>query len=159
MLSELNYDAFIYGDRNLYRPGDVMHVNTVVRTPDWKTVAGLPVKIKLLLPNGKEYKSLKNKLNNQGAGESTFQLPASAVTGSYTLEVYSGNDVLLNSRKIRVEEFMPDRLKVTATLNKQLFKAGDSLMTKFVAHNLFGPPAAGRNYEVQLSLKKKPFAT
>jgi len=158
-LSKLNYDAFIYGDRNLYRPGDVMHVNTVVRTPDWKTVAGLPVKIKLLLPNGKEYKTLKSKLNNQGAGESTFQLPVSAVTGTYALEVYSGNDVLLNSRKISVEEFMPDRLKVTATLNKQIFKAGDSLMTKFVAHNLFGPPAAGRNYEVQLSLKKKPFDT
>lgn len=156
-LNDIPYDAFIYGDRDLYRPGDVIHLNTVVRTPDWKTVAGLPIKLKLLLPNGKEYKSIKAKLNQQGAAETSFGLPATAVTGSYTLEVYSGNDVMLNSQKIGVEEFLPDRLKVSATLNKPSYNAGESVVTKFTALNLFGPPAAGRNYEVQLSLKKKQF--
>ncbi|PSR56958.1 hypothetical protein AHMF7605_27420 [Adhaeribacter arboris] len=156
-LNDIPYDAFIYGDRDLYRPGDIIHLNTVVRTPDWKTVAGLPIKLKLLLPNGKEYKSVKAKLNQQGAAESSFTLPNTAVTGSYNLEVYSGNDVLLNSRKIGVEEFIPDRLKVTATLNKPSFSTGESVVTKLTALNLFGPPAANRNYEVQLSLKKKVF--
>ncbi|WP_158546174.1 alpha-2-macroglobulin family protein [Adhaeribacter pallidiroseus] len=156
-LNDIPYDAFIYGDRDLYRPGDVIHLNTVVRTPDWKTVAGLPIKLKLLLPNGKEYKSAKAKLNQQGAAETSFTLPAAAVTGSYTVEVYSGNDVLLNSQKIGVEEFISDRLKVTATLNKLSFSAGESVITKLTALNLFGPPAANRNYEVQLSLKKKLF--
>ena len=156
-LNDLPYDAYIYGDRNLYRPGDVVHVNTIVRTPTWETVAGLPIKIKLVLPNGKEFRSQKGKLNAEGACESTFQLPEAAVTGTYTLEVYSGNDVLLNSAKIGVEEFMPDRLKVTAILNKQTFRAGDSLTTSFTALNLFGPPAVDRHYEVQLSLKKKLF--
>ncbi|KAA5545024.1 alpha-2-macroglobulin family protein [Adhaeribacter rhizoryzae] len=156
-LNSIPYDAFIYGDRNLYRPGDVVHVNTVIRTPEWKTVAGLPVKIKMLLPTGKEFRSLKGKLNAQGACEFTFELPTTTVTGTYTLEVYSGNDVLLNSSKIGVEEFMPDRLKVTPTLNKTIFKAPDSLVASFTAYNLFGPPAVGRNYELQLSLKKKVF--
>jgi len=156
-LNDLPYDAYIYGDRNLYRPGDVVHVNTIIRTPTWETVAGLPIKIKLVLPNGKEFRSQKGKLNAEGACESTFQLPEVTVTGTYTLEVYSGNDVLLNSAKIGVEEFMPDRLKVTAILNKQTFSAGDSLAASFTALNLFGPPAVDRHYEVQLSLKKKLF--
>ncbi|MFC6998898.1 alpha-2-macroglobulin family protein [Rufibacter roseus] len=151
------YDAFIYGDRDLYRPGDTVHVNTVVRTQDWKTVAGLPIKVKLLLPNGKEYRSQKGTLNKEGAHSATFYLPTSAVTGTYTLEVYSGNDLLLNSQKIGVEEFMPDRLKVTAVLNKIEFRAGEQLQVNINAMNLFGPPASGRSYEVQLSLKKKPF--
>ncbi|NDK54321.1 alpha-2-macroglobulin family protein [Pontibacter fetidus] len=156
-LGELNYDAFIYGDRDLYRPGDTVHVNTIIRTPAWETIAGLPLKLKLLLPNGKEYRSIKTKLNKEGATTTDLILPASAVTGTYTIEVYSGNDVLLNSRKIGVEEFMPDRLKVTATLNKTAFVPGDKLIVDMTAQNLFGPPAANRNYEVQLSLKKKPF--
>ncbi|QMU29234.1 alpha-2-macroglobulin family protein [Adhaeribacter radiodurans] len=156
-LNDIPYDAFIYGDRDLYRPGDVIHLNTVVRTPTWKTVAGLPIKLKLLLPNGKEYRSAKAKLNQSGAAESSFILPAAAVTGTYTVEVYSGNEVLLNSKKIGVEEFIPDRLKVTAALNKPSYNAGESVVTKFTALNLFGPPAAGRNYEMQLSLKKKVF--
>ncbi|MBC5773302.1 alpha-2-macroglobulin family protein [Pontibacter sp. KCTC 32443] len=156
-LGELNYDAFIYGDRDLYRPGDTVHVNTVIRTPSWKTIAGLPVKIKLLLPNGKEYRSIKGKLNKEGAATANFILNTAAVTGTYTIEVYSGNDVLLNSHKIGVEEFMPDRLKVTATLNKTAFVPGDKLIVNLTAQNLFGPPAANRNYEIQLSLKKKIF--
>lgn len=156
-LNDLNYDAFIYGDRDLYRPGDTIHVNTVVRTPDWKTVAGLPVKVKLLLPNGKEYRSTKGKLNKQGASETSFILNGAAVTGTYTLEVYSGNDVLLSAKKIGVEEFMPDRLKVTAVLNKETYNAGEKLVLNLTAQNLFGPPAANRNYEAQLSLKKKTF--
>ncbi|AMM51938.1 hypothetical protein TH61_13140 [Rufibacter sp. DG15C] len=151
------YDAFIYGDRDLYRPGDTVHVNTLVRTPEWKTVASLPIKIKLLLPNGKEYRSQKGTLNQEGARTTDFYLPASAVTGTYTLEVYSGNDVLLNSQKIGVEEFMPDRLKVTTKLNKTNFKTGEQVQVSLNALNLFGPPAAGRDYEVQLSLKKKDF--
>ncbi|WP_192822838.1 alpha-2-macroglobulin [Rufibacter sp. LB8] len=154
-LEGVTYDAFIYGDRDLYRPGDTVHVNTLVRTPDWKTVAGLPIKLKLLLPNGKEYRSQKGTLNQEGARTTDFVLPASAVTGTYTLEVYSGNDVLLNSQKIGVEEFMPDRLKVTTKLNKSDFKTGEQVQVNLNAMNLFGPPAAGRNYEVQLSLKKK----
>ncbi|GAB3204613.1 alpha-2-macroglobulin [Pontibacter aydingkolensis] len=156
-LSELNYDAFIYGDRDLYRPGDTIHVNTVIRTPDWKTVVGLPIKVKLLLPNGKEYRSTKGKLNSQGASETSFILNSAAVTGTYTLEVYSGNDVLLNAKKIGVEEFMPDRLKVTAVLNKSVYNSGEKLILNLTAQNLFGPPAASRNYETQLNLKKKTF--
>ncbi|QHL86826.1 alpha-2-macroglobulin family protein [Nibribacter ruber] len=154
-LQGVAYEAFIYGDRDLYRPGDTVHVNTLVRTPDWKTVAGLPIKIKLLLPNGKEYRSQKGTLNQEGARTLDFYLPASAVTGTYTVEVYSGNDVLLNSQKIGVEEFMPDRLKVTTKLNKTEFKTGEQVQVNLNALNLFGPPAAGRNYEVQLTLKKK----
>jgi len=157
-LGKLNYDAFIYGDRDLYRPGDTVHVNTVVRTPAWETIAGLPIKIKLLLPNGKEYRSIKSKLNKEGAATANFILNTASVTGTYTIEVYSGNEVLLNSRKIGVEEFMPDRLKVTANLNKTAFVPGDKLIVDLTAQNLFGPPAANRNYEVQLSLKKKTFA-
>ncbi|MBC3541140.1 alpha-2-macroglobulin [Rufibacter sediminis] len=156
-LADLNYDAFIYGDRDLYRPGDTVHVNTVVRTPSWKTVSGLPLKVKLLLPNGKEYRSQKGTLNKEGAYEATFVLSTSVVTGTYTLEVYSGNDVLLNTRKIGVEEFMPDRLKVTTVLNKTDFSAGEKVSVNLTSQNLFGPPASGRTYEVQLSLKKKTF--
>ncbi|RNI22001.1 alpha-2-macroglobulin family protein [Rufibacter latericius] len=156
-LADLNYDAFLYGDRDLYRPGDTVHVNTVVRTPGWKTVSGLPVKVKLLLPNGKEYRSQKGTLNLEGAYDATFVLSPATVTGTYTLEVYSGNDVLLNSRKIGVEEFMPDRLKVTTLLNKTDFASGENVQVNLTAQNLFGPPASGRTYEVQLSLKKKTF--
>ncbi len=152
-----NYDCFIYGDRDIYRPGDTIHANTIIRTFDWATVKNIPVKMKLLSPNGKEFKTVKQKLDEQGAAEASFILPVSAMTGLYTLEVYSGNDVLMNYEKLSVEEFMPDRIKVVSTLNATELKPGDSLTNNITATNLYGPPAANRNYEMTLTLNRKNF--
>lgn len=152
------YDAFIYGDRDIYRPGDTVHVNTILRTQDWKTLSNIPVKIKLLLPTGREYKAYRQTLNSQGAFQSDFYLPPASMTGQYTLEVYSGNDVLLNSRKISVEEFIPDRIKVELKLKNAQVNSGEFATASITATNLFGPPAANRKYEFDFSLKRKTFS-
>lgn len=149
--------AFIYGERNMYRPGETIHLNTVVRNEQWQPVPKVPIKIKLLLPNGKVYKAVKATPNEQGASESVFPLPSSAITGTYIAEVYSANDVLMNSYPISVEEFMPDRIRVTLNVDKQAMSNRDSVHVRAYAVNLFGPPAAGRNYEMQFLLRRREF--
>ncbi|MFC7670196.1 alpha-2-macroglobulin [Hymenobacter humi] len=152
------YQAFLYGDRNLYRPGDTVRTNTVVRTEDWKTPpANLPVKIRLLLPTGKEYSSLRQKLSQAGSFESRFILPPAIMTGLYTLEVLTGNDILLTSKQISVEEFIPDRLKVSVSAAPTVLQPGQTVTATINAQNLFGPPAADRKFEVEFSLKEKTF--
>ncbi|MFC6226019.1 alpha-2-macroglobulin [Hymenobacter artigasi] len=154
-----HYQAFLYGDRNLYRPGDTVRTNTVIRTEDWKSPpTGLPMKIRLLLPSGKEYSSLQQKLGAAGSFESRFILPPTIMTGLYTMEVLTGNDVLLTSRQISVEEFIPDRLKVTVTAAPKTVKPGQDVTASITAVNLFGPPAADRKFEVEFSLKQKMFS-
>ena len=154
-----HYQAFLYGDRDLYRPGDTIHTNTVLRTEAWGTPpAGLPLKVRLLLPTGKEYASLGEKLTATGAVESRFILPSTAMTGTYSLEVLTGNDILLTSKPISVEEFIPDRLKVTVTAAPAVVRAGGTVTATVAAQNLFGPPAAGRKFEVEFSLKEKYFS-
>jgi uncharacterized protein YfaS (alpha-2-macroglobulin family) len=152
------YEAFIYGEREIYRPGDTMHMNTVVRNRKWEPLKEAPVKVKLILPNGKEFSAKKGILNSEGAFSTDFILPASTVTGTYNLEVYSANDILLNSKLISVEEFIPDRIKVNAILNKEVLKLSQSLDVTATALNLFGPPAADRNYEIEMTLKRKYFS-
>lgn len=49
--------AFIYGERDMYRPGETLHFNTVVRTQRWDTPKEIPLKIKLVTPNGREYRT------------------------------------------------------------------------------------------------------
>jgi uncharacterized protein YfaS (alpha-2-macroglobulin family) len=56
-----------------------------------------------------------------------------------------------------MEEFVPDRIKVTATLNKEFYEPGNQAEIKIQAVNFFGPPAAGRNYECEIQLKQKTF--
>jgi uncharacterized protein YfaS (alpha-2-macroglobulin family) len=151
------FEAFIYGDRDIYRPGETIHFNTVVRQQSWKSVGEIPLKIKVLLPNGKELKSYRLNTNSEGAVETSLALDKAAVTGSYSVEVYNGNDVLLTSKKLNIEEFMPDRIKVDAKTNQEFYRTGQAITLNATALNLFGPPASGRNYEMEFSLKRKAF--
>ena len=150
------YDAFVYGDRDIYRPGETIHFNTVIRDSKWASANEIPLKIKLLLPNGREFKSFLKNTNEQGAIETSIPLDRAAVTGTYTIEILNGNDVLLTSKPISIEEFMPDRIKVDITA-KDTYKTGETVNLLAIATNLFGPPASNRNYEMDFSLKRKAF--
>ncbi|MBI1220971.1 MAG: alpha-2-macroglobulin family protein [Bacteroidetes bacterium] len=148
------FDAYIYGERNLYRPGETIHLNTLVRTNDWKSVGEVPLKWKLLMPNGRELKTEKVKTNKEGAIETSIELPGSALTGGYNFEVYNGNDKYLASYAIQVEEFMPDRIHIKGKLNQEIYTPGDTLRYHAMAENFFGPPAANRKYEFTLQMNR-----
>ena len=150
-------NAFIYGDRNLYRPGETVHLSTIVRGDDWGIPSKMPVNIKFLYPDGRELKTARKTLDNEGSCDMEIAIPFSAITGTYTVEVYSASDVLLNSESISIEEFMPDRIKVDLSLNRNNYMIGDDIVLSGKAVNLFGPPAANRNYELELKYKRKLF--
>lgn len=157
MPNATDLNAWIYAERNLYRPGETIHVSTIVRTEQWDKPGSVPVKLKLVMPNGKEFALHKRILNPEGSCETAFPLPNTAITGTYTLEVYTGNDVLLNSYNIAVEDFMPDRMKVQLKTDKLEYRPGDSVQATIQADNLFGTPAAGRKYECLLNLARVDF--
>ena len=156
-VNESQLMAFIYGDRDIYRPGETIHLNTVIRTEQWQALTDVPVKIKLIAPDGKEFKTIRGKLNKEGAYETSIFIPEAALTGSYSAEIFSANDVLLNSKQISIEEFMPDRIDVKLALTKTEMFVGDSLKATITATNMFGPPASDRNYELQFTVDRGNF--
>ena len=151
------YDAFIYGDRDIYRPGETMHVSVIMRNEEWKSPGEIPVKMKIFAPNGKVFKTVKKTLNQHGSFETDVVIPTSAPTGSYNVEVYTSTNVYLNSKTLKVEEFVPDRIRVDVKTDKKETFLGQSLNIKVQANNLFGPPATNRNYEVQEKVKRSYF--
>lgn len=150
-------DAFIYAERDIYRPGEKINFSVVLRDRLWKSPGELPVKLKFLLPNGKELKTFRKNLNEQGSLEGNVDIAASAITGSYSLEVYNGNDVLLGTQNFMVEEFVPDRIKVSAKLDKESLAVNETARLSINAINFFGPPAANRNYECEIQVKQNSF--
>lgn len=158
-LNESDMDAFLYVQRDMYRPGETMHIAGVIRTYDWEILPRIPVKLRIVSPSGKEFKSVKKTLDDQGGFEASIDIPKAAVTGTYTAELYSSNDVLLNSEYISVEEFMPDRIRVDASLPKKEFYPGDAVTNTIIANNLYGTPAANRNWEAEMNLNKFYFSS
>ena len=156
------FDAFVYGDRDIYRPGETIHFNTVIRGQNGKSVGvstpgEIPVLIKILTPNGRELQTFRKTTNAQGAVATDVPLSPAAVTGSYSIEVLNANNVLLTSQSVSVEEFVPDRIKVDVLTDKPGYKSGQTITVSATATNLFGPPASDRSYEIELKLKRKAF--
>ncbi len=153
-----NLQAFVYGERELYRPGETLNLRTIVRDQRWQPIADIPVKIRLLDPVGKEFTSRKGILTKEGSFTTAIAMPAAALTGQYTAEVLSANNIILGSKGIFVEEFMPDRIKVEGRSSKTKLKSGETAQFDIEVYNLFGPPAVGRKVEVSYSLISKPFS-
>ncbi|MEO7922450.1 MAG: MG2 domain-containing protein [Chitinophagaceae bacterium] len=152
------FDAFVYAERDVYRPGEKINFSVIVRDAQWKNPGDVPLKMKFLMPNGKELKSFRKSLNEEGSVEGSIDIATAAITGSYTLEVYTSTDILLASKSFSVEEFVPDRIRVNTKLDKEYLRAGDVTKLSVNAMNFFGPPAANRKYETEIQVKQKYFS-
>lgn len=150
-------NAWIYAERNLYRPGETINASVILRNESWMPPGEMPVKLKLRMPNGKEFASKKLMLNAQGSAVAEFPIPHTALTGTYVLQLLSGNDILLNTYNVSIEDFMPDRIKLDLKLPNTNFEIGTTVDAQMQADNLFGTPAANRKYEWELNVDKKEF--
>ncbi|MES2616627.1 MAG: MG2 domain-containing protein [Bacteroidota bacterium] len=149
--------AFIYGDRSIYRPGETVYLNTIVRNEALDNVKKIPVIVKMVMPNGRVFQEKSITTNEQGAAPVEFTTTEQIITGTYSIDVYNTNDVLLNSHNISIEEFVPDKIKVNQSLNKEAFNSEDEIRYTGEALTFFGPASAGRNYECEFVFKSEPF--
>jgi len=152
------FDAFVYAERDVYRPGEKINFSIILRDAQWKSPGDVPLKIRFLMPNGKELKAIRKSLNEEGSLEGSIDIATSAITGSYTMEVYTSNDILLSSKSFSVEEFVPDRIRVNTKLDKPFLRAGEKSNLSINAVNFFGPPATNRKYETEIQVKQKAFS-
>jgi len=156
-MSGQDYDVFVYGDRTLYRPGDSVFCNAVIRTPNWELPGRIPVKFRIISPDGKDFIIRRATVNAAGAAQLSFRLPETALTGIYMIELLSPTDVMLANYRISAEEFMPDRIKVEVKPDKTVYNSGQELSVTTNATNFFGPPAANRKTENELRITRRLF--
>ena len=153
------YDTFLYGERDIYRPGETINIAGIVRDQKMNVSAEMPIKIKIIMPNGKTFKTIQKVLSQDGGFDVSVPTTNDMQTGMYNVSILTANDLYLASRSISLEEFMPDRIKVKLDLSVEEISLHetDEITADIEAVNFFGPPAANRNYEVELSLKRQNF--
>ena len=156
---EKKYEAFLYGERNIYRPGDTLNIAAIVRDFDGNAPAEMPVKVKVLLPNGKEYKTIRRVLSQQGSTGATISTTPDLPTGTYNIQLLTATDQVLATERVSIEEFIPDRIKVKLELDKKELELEQdkNINVSVSAVNFFGPPAANRKYEVEVQLRSGYF--
>lgn len=141
-----HYDAFVYADRDLYRPGETVHLHWIARQADGHAVAGAPVELKVLKPNGQELSKETVTLTALGTGGFDLVTDKMYPTGRYEAQVYvPGERMPLGTYTFRVEDFVPNRLKSTVTVADPVWQVDNTYPVLVNAQHLFGAPASDRN--------------
>lgn len=151
--------AFVFSDRGIYRPGDTANFGVIVKNLSWGPLpAGLPLEFVVSNPKGtelvKEIFTLKETMK-----DFSYATTEESPTGSYSAQVYvirkGKRSDMLGAVSFKVEEFLPDRMKILATLSKQSHNGwikGDELKAKILLSNLFGTPAQDRKITSEFRL-------
>ena len=153
--------AFLFSDRGLYRPGDTVNVGFIVRASDWgRSLVGVPLEVQFSDPRGSVVKRERISLDATGFDAFTHTPPDSAPSGTWqaTLFLIGENDsrTMIGSTAVQIREFMPDTLRVGATLSASTSEGWvkpDGLSATVSVENLFGTPAQARKVEATLVLQ------
>jgi len=171
------YEAFVYEDRGVYRPGETVHLRAIVRGPDGTTPAGtFPVRWQFRRPDHHDWVSKIVMLDNDGAAAVDMPLPSDLVTGNWSASIglpsaSTEDERTFGSTSFGVEEFVPNRMKVRLSLPgedaakaQETEQAGEHAAPRFAMASavkasvqgdyLFGRPAA--NLPVDLTVRAEP---
>ncbi|MCS7077922.1 MAG: MG2 domain-containing protein [Bacteroidia bacterium] len=153
------YDTYLYAERNLYRPGETAHFSGIIRDKKMNVVKDIPVILCIFDSQNKKLATIRKILNEQGSFEASVSIPDYARTGNYTAELFTENQDLLDKYVFFVEEFVPDKIKINSVINQEVFKPQQELKLEVQALNMFGPPAAEKNYEIEIVYKPQKFTS
>uniref|UniRef100_I2Q3J9 Large extracellular alpha-helical protein n=1 Tax=Desulfovibrio sp. U5L TaxID=596152 RepID=I2Q3J9_9BACT len=151
------YTAFVYGERDIYRPGETLEGLAVVRDARLGAPPSMPVTIRLSDPRGRKLGEQAVVTGAEGMVSLRQTLPTQSLTGAYVLEIVAGETVI-GQYRFQVEEFVPDRVSVSVSSEAASAGPGETLPFAVSGRYLFGAPGSDLPVEVRARLIKAPFA-
>ena len=152
--------AQLFSDRGLYRPGDTAKVAAIVKRDDWSSLGNLPLVLSIVDPRGQVVMDKRLGLPDDGFFDEAFVTEAASPTGNYNATLYLIEERqrrrAIGSVTIKVEEFLPDRLRIRSSITGQKphgwVKPGE-LACEVSLENLFGTAAESRRVTGELNLQ------
>ena len=151
-------DGYLYADRGIYRPGETVHINALLRDHEARAIKDRKGAIVVRRPSGVEFKRLAFDKAETGAVTVDIALPKAAPRGRWnaTLEI-DGLEGSAGALSFSVEDFAPQRLAVTATGQESVpIGAGETRNIDVSARFLYGAAGAGLQTQGEARLKVDP---
>ncbi len=147
----------VFLDRIKIRPGEDVNITCVIRDENNELVnSDIPTTITIYDNQGNEF--LKDKLTNGKSGMLSyrFSTEVTSETGTWAVEVSNGPKK--ERLSFNLEEFVPDKIDVEISTDKDYYMAGDRQSTVTVDNKyLFGSPLVGNdcNISFQTSINNR----
>jgi uncharacterized protein YfaS (alpha-2-macroglobulin family) len=151
-------DGFLYADRGIYRPGETVHLMTLVRDREAKAVADRKGAIVVKRPSGLEFKRYAFTASPSGAVGQDVTLPSTAPRGHWTAELQiDGYKAPAGNLDFQVEDFVPQRLAVTTDGQASVpVGAAETRKIDVAARFLYGAIGAGLQTQGEARLRPDP---
>ncbi len=134
------YQAFIFTDRSIYRPGQTLYFKAiaVVRKPKGKrtfseVLAQEKMQVQLRDVNGQEVGKLDLVSNEFGSVHGVFVLPDTGLTGAYSLHISGLKHQINAGMSISVEEYKRPKFETKFLPVSGSYKINDTVQVKGVA--------------------------
>lgn len=155
--------SMLFSDRGLYRPGDEINIGIILRPKvNSEAVTKLPLMLVVTDPRGHIFKREKIPVKTFSLQDFSFKTHDSSPTGEYVVSLVLikkergyDREVIVGSTTLKVEEFVPDKLKITTQLIPFKTKGWiplDKVDAKVYLKNLFGSAAESRKIKAEYTL-------
>ncbi len=152
------FDAFVYLDRGIYRPGETAHISGLARDAVGKAVEDRTLSVTVRRPNGTEAETLRFDKLDVGAFSFDYDVPNAAPRGVWRIEARAdGLDDIVGSASFSVEDFVPQRLEVNIDTDEETpIRPGEERALSVTGRYLYGAPASGLAVEAEARLRLDP---
>jgi hypothetical protein len=147
-------EIFPWASRDLYRPGETVRISALLRDHDGRAVAAQPLFATLRQPDGRAVLQQQIEPGELGYYEFTRAIAEDAPTGRWSVD-FATDPKQSNSAyafSFRVEEFLPERLKLDLNSSAERLAPGEALTLDVEAAYLYGAPAAGNRFTAKRAL-------
>lgn len=149
----LNY-TFVYTDREIYRPGQTVHVAAIYFTSRYgfenKVTANRKVTFDLRDANHQTVASKEVTTDRFGTAAVDFILPQKSLTGQYTISTFAG------THYFRVEEYKRPSFEVEMPPVSQNYDDGDTVVVSGRARSYAGVPVQSAQVKYKV-VRRLPF--
>lgn len=143
---------FVFGPRDLYRPGETVLLNALLRDEDGRPVSTQPVSVELRRPDDQVSRKFVWEAGEGGFYQYSLPLSAESPTGRWQLLFDLGG----GDRQVYeflVEDFLPERLALELKGNDAPLRPEENAHFAVEGRYLYGAPASGNRLSGQLYVR------
>lgn len=136
---------FAFGPRDIYRPGETLIVNGLLRDADGKLLPAQPVKVDIIRADQQVARSFVWQPEN-GLYQYEYRIPDSGPTGNWSLRFNVGDDQP-RYYQFKVEDFMPERMALDIKAANAAILTSQQAEFNINGRYLYGAPASGNTLQ------------
>lgn len=152
--SPSHFDAFIYSNRGVFRPGESIDFHTLLRDKLGNAKTGTTVSVQIFDSREVNVYTKQFKTDDLGYFSDTLDISLSASTGEWRLALFAGSKKEIANYTFLVEDFVPPKIKVEVTKSLDEIRLKEAATIDIAAKYLNGEALPNANVEVNTILHK-----